>query len=198
MQIFRALNLQSHLVGITTEVRKVLSGPGDIEGFFPLSLALSACPSFFVYLHLLLSPSLPLFLTRYSGHRGHDGRYYLLDFARALPPEYPQKGTREIYFHLLRRELVVIYQCPLNPDAFSGWSKADPDFHRYNTRVKEATFFLYEKLVPETAKKLDATPFPLEYLRNHKGFLSFSFRSFIFLSPPPRSPHLPPPTLTRP
>lgn len=41
-----------------------------------------------------------------EGHKGHDGRYYMLDFSRAMPPVEPVAGLRGGYlFQLLRPEV---------------------------------------------------------------------------------------------
>ena len=38
-----------------------------------------------------------------EGHKGYDGRYYLLDFSRIFPPELPDKNVKGSYlFRLLR------------------------------------------------------------------------------------------------
>jgi hypothetical protein len=38
-----------------------------------------------------------------EGHKGHDGRYYLLDFSRIFPPEFPDRSIKGSYlFRLLR------------------------------------------------------------------------------------------------
>ena len=52
-------------------------------------------------------------------HKGFDGRLYMLDFARYMPPEPPNKGESKSLCHLLRPELVKKFRCPLSPDAFS-------------------------------------------------------------------------------
>lgn len=72
------------------------------------------------------------------GHKGDDGRYYVLDFARTFPPEgkyfspllcywnfidfyvAPTTNRRTIFYLLLRPELVRQWETPLNSDAFSG------------------------------------------------------------------------------
>lgn len=48
-----------------------------------------------------------------EGHLGHDGRHYLLDFSRILPPEAPSHSRpdqRSIYFNLLRPKIVLDFQ----------------------------------------------------------------------------------------
>lgn len=65
-----------------------------------------------------------------EGHLGRDGRYYLLDFSRACPPECPlpnqpmEKGS--LFFKLLRPELVRGNRAPLSSDALTRWGMNDP------------------------------------------------------------------------
>ena len=44
--------------------------------------------------------------TDLEGHVGYDGRRYLLDFSRAMPPEYPRKAYE---FFRIFSEFLVIY-----------------------------------------------------------------------------------------
>ncbi len=63
-----------------------------------------------------------------EGHFSHlDGRRYLLDFSRAMPPdpEAGRRGGEERFVRLLRPELVQQAPEPLNPDAFSGFHGTD-------------------------------------------------------------------------
>ncbi|PRP77954.1 hypothetical protein PROFUN_08488 [Planoprotostelium fungivorum] len=70
-----------------------------------------------------------------EGHRGHDGRLYVVDFGRVLPPEYPKlrlhPNNRSIFSELIRPELVLSSQVPLCSDAFSKWNRdASEDIRR--------------------------------------------------------------------
>ena len=62
-----------------------------------------------------------------EGHyNSHDGRHYLLDFSRVMPPAAPpkQKSRRSvgsIFVRMLRPEFVSKYRTPLCSDAFSGF-----------------------------------------------------------------------------
>lgn len=59
-----------------------------------------------------------------EGHRGKDGRFYLLDFSRVLPPETPNPKFKNSHLsRLLRPEFVQDYYKPLCSDAFSGFIK---------------------------------------------------------------------------
>jgi hypothetical protein len=55
--------------------------------------------------------------TDIEGHVGSDGRYYLLDFQRTFPPEYPadDRPKRSVLYNLLRPEFVAKYKIPLSP-----------------------------------------------------------------------------------
>ena len=84
-----------------------------------------------------------------EAHQGTDERIYLLDTARALPPEDPRATPHlpslgnSIFFRLLRPEFMQILKVrghpALSPDALSGWSKGDPDARRHNDNIYSAT-----------------------------------------------------------
>lgn len=80
-----------------------------------------------------------------EAHRGKDGKFYVIDFARVFPPEAPCKKTREIYYNLLRPEFVRMNPVPLSSDAYSGFS-ADND---PPTEVYNATIYLFKNIVPQ-------------------------------------------------
>lgn len=52
-----------------------------------------------------------------EGHVGTDGKYYVVDFGRLMPPEDPtfrnSHNKRDVFFHLLRPEFVKVYKTPL-------------------------------------------------------------------------------------
>ena len=63
-----------------------------------------------------------------EGHyNARDGRHYLLDFSRAMPPAAPPRSRNapripgRIFVRLLRPEFVANYRIPLSSDAFSGF-----------------------------------------------------------------------------
>jgi len=90
-----------------------------------------------------------------EGHLGHDGRYYLLDFARNAPPEAPRSDDkRAVFRNLLRPEFVKEYRLPLCADSFSRWD-ASPDARQHAANIREATEHLYHGIIPEFAKSLD-------------------------------------------
>ena len=93
-------------------------------------------------------------------HKGTDGKYYILDFARAFPPEAPpidrkQYDPRAVFYKLLRPELVRSNDKALSSDAFTTWGMLDPKFKQYNGDVLQATCKLLYKIIPQFAKRLD-------------------------------------------
>jgi hypothetical protein len=68
-----------------------------------------------------------------SGHRGDDGRYYVLDFGRVYPCEAPEPGgpSGAIFYKLLRPELVRMNKTPLCSDAFTGFCRFDKNSNLY-------------------------------------------------------------------
>jgi hypothetical protein len=90
-----------------------------------------------------------------EGHVGTDGRFYLLDFSRAMPPVTPQRLKMNSHlFEMLRHEYVKTYPVPLCPDAYSRFVMAMPDFEDHNREVDEATYALLHHRIPEFAEVL--------------------------------------------
>ncbi len=93
-----------------------------------------------------------------EGHLGDDGRYYMLDFARAMPPESPrEKDMRQPGDHLyrlLRPEFVVRCRTPLCADAFSNMIHVEPNKKALNADVKEASNQLMKVVIPNYAHEL--------------------------------------------
>eukprot|EP01133_Synstelium_polycarpum_P003664 gene3664-4217_t len=91
-------------------------------------------------------------------HKGLDNRYYMIDFARAFPPEYPAflkgKVGREIFYSMLRPELVTTSPVPLSPDAFSGW-QSGKDEDESNKEVMDMTASLHTEVIPEFIRFID-------------------------------------------
>ncbi|KAH3763191.1 Histidine kinase [Pelomyxa schiedti] len=89
-----------------------------------------------------------------EGHIGSDGRFYLLDFARVMPPEAPKEGIKNAHlFRLLRPEFVKSFHTPLCSDAFSSFVQHHKH-QKHNTEIVEATVFLKEVVIPRFAEEL--------------------------------------------
>ncbi|GAM21633.1 hypothetical protein SAMD00019534_048080 [Acytostelium subglobosum LB1] len=88
-------------------------------------------------------------------HKGSDNRFYMIDFARTFPPEYPKNSDdyigREIFYALLRPELVKLSKTKLSSDALSGW-QSGKDEEECNTEVHQATQILHDEAIPECAE----------------------------------------------
>lgn len=82
-----------------------------------------------------------------EGHKGTDGRFYILDTARVFPPDVPKVSIRCGHlYRLLRPELVKQNPVPLSSDAFSRWG-----LHRaaqHNKEVVEAARRLTSEIIP--------------------------------------------------
>lgn len=99
-----------------------------------------------------------------EGHKGTDGRYYVVDFSRAMPPEYISRKSRQhhprsIFFSLLRPELVRSHGVALCPDAFSGFMAAcrdDVEAKHLNKDVYLACKKLHNVIIPAFSKDLYA------------------------------------------
>eukprot|EP01125_Pyxidicula_operculata_P007329 TRINITY_DN2496_c0_g1_i1.p1 TRINITY_DN2496_c0_g1~~TRINITY_DN2496_c0_g1_i1.p1 ORF type:complete len:2166 (+),score=385.55 TRINITY_DN2496_c0_g1_i1:51-6548(+) len=97
-----------------------------------------------------------------EGHIGSDGKCYVVDYGRMLPPEAPLKsggGPQSIFYNLFRQTLVTKFKEKFNrelcSDAFSRWLTKDPDSREINNDAILATDFLHDQLIPEYAKILD-------------------------------------------
>jgi len=85
-----------------------------------------------------------------EGHRGTDGRFYLLDFSRTFPCEAPISRLPGINLtRLFRPEFVRSYKSPLCPDAYSSFTDTS-----YNADIDAATRHLHWDLVPRFARLL--------------------------------------------
>jgi tetratricopeptide (TPR) repeat protein len=96
-----------------------------------------------------------------EGHIGKDGRQYLLDFSRYMPPiraskEFvPWKAPNMHLYRLFRPEFVQTYSKQLCADAFSGFmDNSTPSYEEDHLEVKEATRHLITNCIPEFAKHL--------------------------------------------
>lgn len=97
-----------------------------------------------------------------EAHLGFDGRYYVVDVGRAMPPEAPmtlqqvKEEPRAVFYKFLRPEWVVKQKKPLCSDAFSCWDCSPPqEVQKNQEEVREATRLLFENQIPAFAKKLE-------------------------------------------
>lgn len=112
-----------------------------------------------------------------EGHVGKDGRYYLIDLARLLPPEAPDVGKtrkstgREPYYELLRLELIRSSKQPLSSDSFTGWSRGDDQKYELEERARDMTRLLLEDRIPAFAKYFASRQLLLEQFRDDVCYL---------------------------
>ena len=100
-------------------------------------------------------------------HIGTDGRAYMLDMARSLPPQDPREvghlracDGRPVFFRHFRQEFLQVLRSegkigPLSPDALTGFSYNMEDSRSHDARVRKATRFLVNTMVPALARDLD-------------------------------------------
>ena len=87
-----------------------------------------------------------------EGHRGSDGRYYLLDFSRLAPPSPPTTQGSHLY-NLMRMELVRGAPMPLCSDAFSSFGRVGYKKHCAEVRAVWGT--LLNEVLPRFACDID-------------------------------------------
>ncbi|KAL6050938.1 Clu domain-containing protein [Balamuthia mandrillaris] len=114
-----------------------------------------------------------------EGHIGLDGRFYVIDLARAFPPETPDPMVpRGHLYRLLRPEFVANYPLPLSSDAFSGFGASHEKERKENEQeVSDATDYLYSVLVPKFARWLDKqfAPSPYDANKKQKGKMKLRY-----------------------
>lgn len=90
-------------------------------------------------------------------HAGRDGRLYLIDLSRTLPPQKPNRSFNQLchLFQLLRPELVRSCSFPLCSDACSAFVNDEPDRFAHSFDVARATEHLILEVVPVAAIYLD-------------------------------------------
>jgi len=88
-----------------------------------------------------------------EGHLGEDGRYYLLDFSRLMPPDGMNQALKHGYlYRLFRPELVLQYEVPLCSDSLSRFVETNQK--EYTIDVFRANNYLVNTIVPNFAKML--------------------------------------------
>jgi hypothetical protein len=100
-----------------------------------------------------------------EGHVGHDGRNYLLDFSRSMPPDC--NVSRQAFpagqlYQLLRPELVASNIVALCPDSLSHPFVLNNGPSEFKTNVKSCSTRLVEQVIPELVQDfLKLGPIPL-------------------------------------
>lgn len=103
-----------------------------------------------------------VFGTDVEGHRGRDGRYYLLDASRVFPSEPVTKSSPKgaFLYRLLRPELLARSPVKLSADAFSRFALADPEWKTHNNEVRSVYAMLCDVFVPAFLERCRARPVP--------------------------------------
>ena len=90
-----------------------------------------------------------------EGHLGFDGKFYLLDFSRTMPPVRPDARVLNGHlYQLFRREFVTLYPVPLCSDAYSGFIMWDKKKNAHNIEIDNATDYLFYVVIPNCARDL--------------------------------------------
>jgi hypothetical protein len=89
-----------------------------------------------------------------EGHVGHDGRYYMLDFSRAMPPVH--SGVKDRPDHLYQQFRVEFMRGghtePLSPDACSMFGRHNASIH--DKEIVKATEYLLQTHIPHVTQEL--------------------------------------------
>ena len=99
-------------------------------------------------------------------HCGRDNRLYLIDLARAFPPQMPsvcdhlEAESQSVFCRLFRPEFMQSLKerrivDPLSPDALSNWSFLQTDDAIHNLNVEKATRYLVKEVIPAYAKEIN-------------------------------------------
>jgi len=90
-------------------------------------------------------------------HRGTDGKYYMLDFARLWPPEVPTPGLQASFLiRMMRPELVRSFPKPLCSDGFSRFQTGEiAERDENNREIVEAFLYLMKDVIPSFTKQLE-------------------------------------------
>lgn len=88
-----------------------------------------------------------------EGHRGRDGRVYLLDFSRSLPPNEAGVGGEHL-FRMFRQEFLQIYGKKLSADAFSRFQSDPVNNAEMNAAAIAAQKYLWKVHIPDAAERL--------------------------------------------
>eukprot|EP01091_Cochliopodium_minus_P016198 TRINITY_DN5993_c0_g1_i1.p1 TRINITY_DN5993_c0_g1~~TRINITY_DN5993_c0_g1_i1.p1 ORF type:complete len:1174 (+),score=399.27 TRINITY_DN5993_c0_g1_i1:76-3597(+) len=91
-----------------------------------------------------------------EGHRGTDGRFYMLDYSRTFPCVKPESSIVGGHlFRMFRPEFVVNFKFfPLCSDAYSRFIETQPDAEEHNREIDSATKELINVVIPNFAREL--------------------------------------------
>jgi tetratricopeptide (TPR) repeat protein len=90
-----------------------------------------------------------------EGHLGLDGRYYICDSARLMPPEPPTgKPKGSVFCHLIRPEAVASNSVPISSDSFTNFGEMDRASH--NEEARSAWMSVFSVRVAECARDVDS------------------------------------------
>ena len=93
-----------------------------------------------------------------EGHVADDGRFYLLDLSRTMPPVRPLPGSDKncFLFQHFRPQFVRKYPIPLCSDAFSLFVKKTDAEQEHKREVSAASEYLFTVVIPACAKEITA------------------------------------------
>jgi tetratricopeptide (TPR) repeat protein len=90
-----------------------------------------------------------------EGHVGYDGRFYMLDFSRTMPPVHTGlKDRPDHLYQQFRPEFVRAHSTPLSADACSMFGRHQASEH--DREIVEATSYLKNTHIPDVARKVVA------------------------------------------
>ncbi len=109
-----------------------------------------------------------------EGHQSDDGRFYLLDFSRMMPPETPRPNGPKMahLFRLLRPEFVASFVTPLCSDGYSKFIQAH-NAVSLNRELARATAVLQTELIPQFAPEFSSAL--LAEVRRMFFFLNYNY-----------------------
>eukprot|EP01117_Protostelium_nocturnum_P004713 TRINITY_DN1709_c0_g1_i1.p1 TRINITY_DN1709_c0_g1~~TRINITY_DN1709_c0_g1_i1.p1 ORF type:complete len:1608 (-),score=618.00 TRINITY_DN1709_c0_g1_i1:52-4875(-) len=117
-----------------------------------------------------------------EGHKGTDGRFYLLDFARVAPSQPPSSKGENLY-NLFRFEFIRAYQTALSSDVFSMMGKNDSKVHSdeammaYDHLLNNTISEFIKEVVPKVDKKSMNSKDLLEEM--HRKGINYRFMGLI-------------------
>ena len=122
--------------------------------------------------HLLYTP------TDIEVHLGSDGRYYLIDSARLMPPQRPSSGmVRAVFYQLFRSEFLTWYNVPLSPDGYTRFGLHN--WRQHNARLRAASEILTDTRIPEFARQLSSVDAEMLTSLMHSWGINIRFLGYV-------------------